>query len=137
MEQLDVPEIRVIGRLRFPLLAARSGAAGDPLAGLGAAEQLVGEPLAFHGSWRLERHRAACTEVPWFAAKSTKWTASGAFTRGATFRTVASLGLLGAQVGVMVLWSERLVDRGFRVRGWSHSGRPPENDEVPDRSLPG
>ena len=105
MDQLDVPPDPGNRAAPFSLRAARSGAARDPLSGLGAAEQLVVEPLALHGSWRLERHRAACTEVPWFAAKSTKWTASGAFTRGETFRTVAPPGLLGAQVGVMVLWS--------------------------------
>ena len=56
-------------------------------------------------------------EAPWFAAKFAKRTAPWAFTGGGTFRAIASLGLLGAQVGIMVLLSEQWFDWGIESAG--------------------
>merc|ERR1739841_443994 len=48
----------------------------------------------------------ATRDAPWFAVKLTRANAPWAFARGEPFRTIASLELLGALVGLMVLVPE-------------------------------
>ena len=54
------------------------------------------------GGW-LSRDGAAVGDAPWFAVRLTRVTAPWAFARGETFRVIASLELLGALLGVMIL----------------------------------
>ena len=68
------------------------------------------------GGWLCSEGRPT-KEAPWFAVKLTKKTAPWAFARGEPFRTIASLELLGALVGVMVLLPEQLFDRGIESTG--------------------
>ena len=54
------------------------------------------------GGW-LSAEGRATKDAPWFAVRLTRKNAAWAFARGEPFRTIASLELLGALVGVMVL----------------------------------
>ena len=63
------------------------------------------------GGWLCADGRAT-RDAPWFSVKLTRQNAAWAFARGEPFRTIASLELLGALVGVMVLLPMSLFDRG-------------------------
>ena len=54
------------------------------------------------GGWRCKEGRPT-RELEWFAVDLNRCTAPWAFARGEAFRTIASLGLFGALVSVMVL----------------------------------
>ena len=58
------------------------------------------------GGWR-SLGAASTKEATWFAVKLDRRNAPWAFARGEAFRTIASLELLGALVGVMVLMPEK------------------------------
>ena len=60
-----------------------------------------GEEVAI-GGWR-SRGCSRTRDAPWFAVRLNRRNAPWAFARGEAFRTVASLELLGALVGLMVL----------------------------------
>jgi hypothetical protein len=68
------------------------------------------------GGW-LCAEGCSTKDAPWFAVKLTRQNAAWAFARGEPFRTIASLELLGALVGVMVLLPDRLFDRGLESTG--------------------
>ncbi|MDE0916488.1 MAG: hypothetical protein OSB57_15045 [Planctomycetota bacterium] len=57
------------------------------------------------GGWRCKGH-ARTVEAEWFAVELTRKNAPWAFQKGESFRTIASLELLGALVGLMVLVPE-------------------------------
>ena len=66
-----------------------------------------GEEVAI-GGWR--SHGSKRTEdAPWFAVRLNRRNAPWAFARGEAFRTIASLELLGALVGLMVLVPDDLL----------------------------
>ena len=60
-----------------------------------------GEDVAI-GGW-LSRGVSRTRDAPWFAVRLNRRNAPWAFSRGEAFRTIASLELLGALVGLMVL----------------------------------
>ena len=68
------------------------------------------------GGWLCSEGRST-KDAPWFAVRLTRKNAAWAFARGEPFRTIASLELLGALVGVMVLLPEQLFDRGAESTG--------------------
>ena len=57
------------------------------------------------GGWSVAGS-SSTRDAPWFAVKLNRINAPWAFARGAAFRTIASLELLGVLVGVMVLMPE-------------------------------
>jgi hypothetical protein len=68
------------------------------------------------GGW-LSAEGRATKDAPWFAVRLTRKNAAWAFARGEPFRTIASLELLGALVGVMVLLPTKLFDRAAGSTG--------------------
>ena len=73
------------------------------------------------GGWRTAGGVPA-SQAPWFAVELTRVNAPWAFARGEPFRTIASLELLGAFVGVMVLlpsgdWCRDEASTGFVTSG--------------------
>ena len=58
------------------------------------------------GGWR-SLGASSTKEAAWFAVKLDRRNAPWAFARGEAFRTIASLELLGALAGVMVLMPEK------------------------------
>ena len=61
-----------------------------------------GEEVAI-GGWRC-RGAASTREAAWFSVRLNRRNAPWSFARGETFRTIASLELLGILADIMVLW---------------------------------
>lgn len=72
-----------------------------------------GEDVAV-GGW-FSRGVTRTWDAPWFATKLNRRNAPWAFSRGEAFRTIASLELLGALLGLMVLGPEPNYDKEFLV----------------------
>ena len=70
-----------------------------------------GEDVAV-GGW-LSRGVSRTWDAPWFAVKLNRRNAPWAFSRGEAFRTIASLELLGALIGLMVLGPKPIYDKEF------------------------
>ena len=84
-----------------------------------------GETVAI-GGW-LTRGGLKASEAPWFALELTRRSAPWAFYRGEPFRTIASLELLAALVGVLVLLPEEEWKRDQDATGYVTLGCGTDN----------